>query len=172
MSDIQVKINDELFHAGFDEKNPRSVRIGEKNYEMELVRDHGNNVRTYLINNKIATIQADENTDGNYRILYNNFEYNAEIKTETRALLEKFLKGSGALKGEGAVKAPMPGLVVKIQAEIGDEVSEGDKVVIIEAMKMENALAAPISGKVSAIKVKEGDAVDKGAVLLEIEGED
>lgn len=169
MSDIQVNVNGEMHQAIIDEDNHSNIIVDEKSYKIKLLRDHKNNVRTYLVNDKIMSVQVDENSDGEFKILHNNFEYQTEIKTQTRALLEKFLKTTGSSKGEGSVKSPMPGLIVKINCQVGDEVSEGDKIVIIEAMKMENSLSAPASGKIKTIKVKEGDAVDKGAVLIEID---
>lgn len=171
MSDIQVKVDKELYKISFDENDDRKLKVGEKDYQIELIRDHGNNVRTYLINNKVFTLQSDELDSGNYKILHNNFEYSSEIKTETRAMLEKFLKTTGSTKGEGSLTAPMPGLVVKVNVSEGDTVSEGEKIIIIEAMKMENALSAPISGKIKSIKAKEGAAIDKGSVLIEIDPE-
>ena len=67
------------------------------------------------------------------------------------------------------VKAPMPGMVLKIKKQAGDDVMQGDSVLILEAMKMENDLRAHISGKIKSINVKEGMAVEKGYSLFIIE---
>jgi pyruvate carboxylase subunit B len=64
--------------------------------------------------------------------------------------------------------APMPGMIIKYLKNVGDPVSEGETVVVLEAMKMENALPAPASGKLSAINFQSGDSVKKGDVLLVI----
>ena len=64
--------------------------------------------------------------------------------------------------------APMPGMIVKYDKKVGDEVSAGETVVILEAMKMENALSAPASGTVKAINYASGDSVAKGDVLCVI----
>lgn len=66
------------------------------------------------------------------------------------------------------IKAPMPGMIVKYEKNVGDAVSEGDTVVILEAMKMENALAAPVSGTIKANKFNSGDSVAKGDILCVI----
>jgi oxaloacetate decarboxylase alpha subunit/pyruvate carboxylase subunit B len=66
------------------------------------------------------------------------------------------------------LKAPMPGMIVSYEKNVGDAVSEGETVLILEAMKMENALAAPCSGTVQAINYKSGDSVGKGDVLCVI----
>ena len=67
------------------------------------------------------------------------------------------------------VKAPMPGMVIKYEKNVGDLVNEGETVVVIEAMKMENALPSPASGVIKAVNYKSGDSVAKGAVLAVIE---
>ncbi len=64
--------------------------------------------------------------------------------------------------------APMPGMIVKYEKQVGDTVKKGDKVVVLEAMKMENALAAPVDGIIKAIHFSSGDSVAKDAVLCVI----
>jgi len=64
--------------------------------------------------------------------------------------------------------APMPGTIVAYEKQVGDAVSEGDTVLVLEAMKMENALPAPASGVITAIDYKGGDSVAKGDVLCVI----
>ncbi|QEN09258.1 biotin/lipoyl-binding protein [Oceanispirochaeta crateris] len=67
-----------------------------------------------------------------------------------------------------AIKAPMPGLVLRIPVAVGDSVSEGDEVIVLEAMKMETPVSSPVSGTVKAISVKQGDQVTAGQTLIEI----
>ncbi len=63
------------------------------------------------------------------------------------------------------VVSPMPGKVFKLVAQPGDQVAEGQVVMILEAMKMENEIVAPQAGTVDAILVKEGDLVETDTVL-------
>jgi len=63
------------------------------------------------------------------------------------------------------VTAPMPGMIVKYEKEIGDSISQGETVVVLEAMKMENALPAPASGTIKSVNFSSGDSVAKGDVL-------
>jgi acetyl-CoA carboxylase biotin carboxyl carrier protein len=66
------------------------------------------------------------------------------------------------------VKAHITGTVWKIEVKVGDAVTEGQPVVVLESMKMEMPVESPGAGKVSAILVKEGDAVEEGAPLVEL----
>ena len=76
---------------------------------------------------------------------------------------------TAAVAGEGAVTAIMPGKIVRVLVEEGDQVTEGDVVCVLEAMKMENELQAPATGEVKTVHVSPGDDVETGAVLVEIE---
>ncbi len=67
------------------------------------------------------------------------------------------------------IKAPMAGKIIDIKVNVGDEVSEGDEVVILEAMKMELPVVAEVSGTVKDIICKNGDAVEGDAVLVVLE---
>jgi glutaconyl-CoA/methylmalonyl-CoA decarboxylase subunit gamma len=72
-------------------------------------------------------------------------------------------------KGAGAIKAPLPGLILKVMVKEGDTVKVGDTVLVMEAMKMENSVAAPIAGVVSKIAVTEGQSVLESAELVLID---
>jgi oxaloacetate decarboxylase alpha subunit/pyruvate carboxylase subunit B len=63
----------------------------------------------------------------------------------------------------------MPGMIVSYAKKVGDKVTQGETVVVLEAMKMENALPAPANGTITAINYKSGDTVPKGAALCVIE---
>lgn len=68
-----------------------------------------------------------------------------------------------------AITAPMPGSIIQLMVKVGDELAEGDVVLILEAMKMENEVCAPRAGKIKAIFVSEGQAVSADAPLFEME---
>ncbi|MBR1733413.1 MAG: biotin/lipoyl-binding protein [Alloprevotella sp.] len=71
--------------------------------------------------------------------------------------------------GEGTpVKAPLPGVVTKVNVAVGQAVKKGEAVLVLEAMKMENNIAAEQDGTVTGVCVKAGDSVLEGAVLLTI----
>ena len=67
------------------------------------------------------------------------------------------------------VKAPMPGLILKVRKKVGEQVELGESVIILEAMKMENDLKSPASGIITELKVTEGMPVEKNTLLFSIE---
>ena len=67
------------------------------------------------------------------------------------------------------VKAPMPGMVLEIAVSDGQEVNEGDKILILGAMKMENSIMIQTNAKIKKVAVAVGQAVEKGQVLVELE---
>ena len=77
--------------------------------------------------------------------------------------------GSGGGEGPRAVKAPMPGRVVRVLVTVGDEVAEQQGVVVLEAMKMQNELKACKAGRVVKVGVSVGDTVEAGSVLVVVE---
>jgi acetyl/propionyl-CoA carboxylase alpha subunit len=88
--------------------------------------------------------------------------------SDHRSLQGRRSVGGGAA-GPRAVKAPMPGRVVRVLAAVGDEVAEQQGVVVIEAMKMQNELKSPKAGRVVRMAVREGDTVGAGDVLAVVE---
>jgi biotin carboxyl carrier protein len=66
------------------------------------------------------------------------------------------------------VKCPMPGNILAVKVAVGDNVSQGDILLMLEAMKMENEIVAPVSGKIAAVQVVKGTAVNAGDLLTVI----
>ena len=83
---------------------------------------------------------------------------------------EPSVKGSRRPKAQapGHVTTSMPGTIVDVLVKVGDEVKEGDPLLVTEAMKMETEVHAPIAGKVTAVHVVKGDTVNPDEALIEI----
>ncbi len=77
--------------------------------------------------------------------------------------------GSSATPEERICRSPMAGIVIKLNAQQGQEIQENDLLMVLEAMKMETNITAPVSGKVKAINVQPGDAVMVSQALVEFE---
>lgn len=112
-----------------------------------------------------------ENIDRAAKVLklkINGNSYQLAIKEPIDQLLQKMGLNISNVKKVDAIKAPMPGLVLKLLVTEGQEIKKGDPVLILEAMKMENVFKAPADAVVKAIKVTERKAVEKGEVLIEL----
>lgn len=92
-----------------------------------------------------------------------------EIKDELDQVLEKMGFGSAVNKTIKDIKAPMPGLVLEIAVADGQDVKEGDKILILGAMKMENCILIHTTARIKKVAVAPGQAVEKGQVLVELE---
>jgi len=132
--------------------------------------DRGDGHFQILIENRSISVHLVglDAENGVYSLKINGKPMEIRVRTETDLLLEKLGIGADARKKAGSLKAPMPGLVVRIPVGVGDSVEKGDALVVLEAMKMENILKAAESGKVESIEVKTGDAVEKGQVLIKM----
>jgi biotin carboxyl carrier protein len=106
---------------------------------------------------------------GRYSLWVDGFRVESEALDE-RALAIRALAGvSSEASGPAPIVAPMPGMIVRVSAQVGDDVQPGQGLVVMEAMKMENELRAMAAGRVRAVLVQPGQAVEKGTVLLELE---
>lgn len=106
---------------------------------------------------------------GRYTLWLDGFRFETEALDERARTIRELTGASAAASGPAPIVAPMPGMIVRVSAQVGDQVQPGQGVVVMEAMKMENELRATSAGTVRAVLVSAGTAVEKGAVLLELE---
>ena len=149
--------------------NDETLKIDKKKYKYEI--SHINN-NTYLLKcgNNYFEIIADKVNNEHFSVLLNGYNFDAIVRT---ALQEKAIhlleKTKTSTHFQVVVKAPMPGMILKVKKQEGDKILRGDSIMILEAMKMENDLRAPASGTITGISVEEGKAVEKGSILFSIE---
>ena len=110
-------------------------------------------------------------TSRNERIEFsiNGQSVDARVFDEQALLLKKMGIRSASETSVGKLHSPMPGKIISIAAQIGDTVTHGQAVIVLEAMKMENELKAPVSGIVRSITAEIGASVEKNTLLIEIE---
>lgn len=96
----------------------------------------------------------------------NGAQYTIEMEDAFDQLLKEMGMDSLMAATVSDVKAPMPGKVIRVIAQPGEEVKKGDDLLVLEAMKMENVLQSPADGTIAAVRVSPGDTVDKNTVLV------
>ena len=104
-----------------------------------------------------------------YDIKINSNIYSVRINNDLDRLIEEMGLSLGSSQQVNDIKAPMPGLILEVNVKEGDEVKEGDYLLVLEAMKMENTLTAPRDGVVKSVSVSKADTVEKNQLLIEME---
>ena len=137
-------------------------------YNQELYHLSGD---TYLLklDNKIYEISVDQIDHERFIISIDGKNIDSLVRTSTQEKAVKLIELNIRTQHKLELKSPMPGMVLKINKQTGDEVMQGESVLILEAMKMENDVRAHISGTIKSVNVKEGMAVEKGFTLFIIE---
>jgi biotin carboxyl carrier protein len=130
-----------------------SMILDHKSYDVDLER----------IARKSDTL------DGRIHVRVRGRVLRFEILDERRLKMKEAQGFRLDVGGVVSIDSPMPGKVIKVLAKEGDEVKEGQGIVVVEAMKMENELKTPKAGKVKEIRCKEGETVEAGARLALIE---
>ena len=123
-------------------------------------------LRQLLVEGRSVTVAVDPAGRGRWILTRRGERWEAEVVDERTAHIRS-LTGSGEVaRGPGALRAPMPGLVVRVLVEAGQRVEKGAGLVVLEAMKMENELRSTAAGLVKAVQVQSGDTVEKGQSLV------
>lgn len=128
----------------------------------------GTPLRQLFLDGRSFLLSVSGQGRGSWRVGRRGEEWEVEVLDErTRHI--RALTGAGKGRGGGdTIRAPMPGLVVRVLVESGEVVEAGAGMVVLEAMKMENELRAGGAGVVEAVRVEPGMAVEKGEVLVEL----
>ena len=148
----------------------QGVTVNGQLVQAELTTVPGTPVRQLSVNGRSHAVHAGATEGkGNWDFHLDGDRYVASVLDERAHAIRSMTGASTKSSGPKPVKAPMPGLIVKVLVELGQQVRPGDGVIIIEAMKMQNELKAETGGLVKRITAEPGSAVEKGAVLIEFD---
>lgn len=163
---LQVKVNgkyDLEVENGGDELSINKKKV---NADISQLNDSTwhiiNELKSYNV--EVINFNSAEKTA---EIKINNNIYTVSAKDQFDLLLDKLGLSSLTNAKISEVKAPMPGMVLKVFVTEGTEVKKGGNLFILEAMKMENIIKAPADVTVKTVKIKPGDKVEKNQVLLQ-----
>jgi biotin carboxyl carrier protein len=163
---LNIKVNEQEFifdlisgNAILDGKpvNADTVKLAPNKYHV-------------IINHKSYNIELLEKSENGktMRILVNGIKQEITIKDKYDALLSQLGMDKLMTSKNNNIKAPMPGLVLRIMAKVGDQVKKGDALLVLEAMKMENIIKADGEGVVKRIAVEPKQVVEKNTLLIEL----
>jgi pyruvate carboxylase subunit B len=145
------------------------VRVEGQPVVADLVEMDGTEVRSLLLDGRSHRILVTPRGHGNWSLHLSGRHFTAKVVDERTRAIEDMTGSRETPLGPGALKAPMPGLVLKVEVAEGDIVVPGQGLVIVEAMKMENELRSGGDARVKRILVSPGQAVEKGQVLVEFD---
>jgi acetyl/propionyl-CoA carboxylase alpha subunit len=165
--EFEFTIGEENRRVRTDGRSPTTVTVDDRPYDVDWHRVDGD-VVSLLIDGRSYTAGVARDDVG---LVVWIGGHRVRLETGTGDS-ETVAVAGGAGPAGGAIKAPMPGSVVKVLVGEGDEVGVNQSLVIVEAMKMENEVRSPMAGIVRKVNVSPGDSVGTTEVMLEIESSD
>ena len=160
------------------------VAIGEHTFEVKLGADgveidgvavdidfaglEGTTVRSLLMDGHSHRLLVRRESKGRWDLQVAGRRFQADVLDERGRAIRDITASAAGPAGPSPIRAPMPGLVVRVDVSVDDIVAAGQGVAIVEAMKMENELTAKVAARVSAVHVAPGDAVERDQVLVEL----
>lgn len=164
---VKAIIKEAVYEVELDEQK---IKLDAKPFAMEVAAVSATTYHVLAGSNSylVELVHIDKEAKL-VQLKINNTLYQVALKDEMDALLENL--GMDTLLESKAedLKAPMPGLILEVAVEAGQNVAKGDKLLILEAMKMENVIKAPADGVVGQVHISVGDSVDNGQVLIGFE---
>lgn len=164
-----VRIGDRTFDV---DVNGNRIRIGTGGEQpARLVPMPWGPLRRLELGGRSRTYAVVRSGDA-WKLYHGGVVWEAEVVDERANTLRRLVGRSTVTHAaDGAVRAPMPGLVLRVEVTEGQSVSAGTGLVVLEAMKMENEIRAPAAGTVRKVLVTQGQAVEKGTPLIELSGQ-
>ena len=160
-----TKVNEKEYIIDIGEND--EILVNDELYTIDFKILPISGLASLLINNYSLEAVVEER-DEHWEVLTKGVLYNVQVQDERAFRLAQARGTDLGDSGETAVKAPMPGLIIKVLVAEGDSIEKGDQVIILESMKMENELKSPRGGMVTAVQVNASDSVEKDQVLVVI----
>ena len=146
------------------------VRIDDATTHVRLTDVDGTPVRMLTVGDEVHRIVVRPGgSRGRYTIWVDGFRHEVEALDERMRAIRELAGATAGPVGPAPLIAPMPGMIVRVNVQVGDRVQQGQGLVVMEAMKMENELRAQAPATVKAVLAQPGSAVEKGALLIELE---
>lgn len=158
-------VNDKQFEV--EVVDDRHIRIGDRLLEVDFQFVSGQPVFSLIVDGKSHELYV-YHTEDEWQVLLRGHQFQVKVEDEREKRLKAAAGGGVSEGGEFHLKAPMPGLVVAVPIEEGQEIKKGQVLIILESMKMQNELKSPRDGIISSIKVKPGESVEQKQIILNI----
>jgi len=129
----------------------------------------GTPLRQLVVDGRQSELSMEPDGAGRWTVGLRGERWASEVLDERTRHIRSLTGDAGRHRGTPPLRAPMPGLVLRVSVEPGQRVVAGTGIVVLEAMKMENELRATVGAVVRAVKVNPGEPVEKGQILVEFD---
>lgn len=150
------------------ELNGGTLQVDGQEVSVSLEAHPGSPELRLVVDDHVSTLAVEGHREGVWRLVDQGALHEVLIEDERTRHIRNLDRAAKAATGSEVIKAPMPGMVVRIPVSPGDQVAAGAALLVLEAMKMENELKAHAAGVVTAVRVTAGQAVEKGQILIEL----
>jgi biotin carboxyl carrier protein len=147
------------------------VTVAGRALRASLSTRPGTPVRLLLLDGSPEALAVESAGEGSWLLTRRGDRSEVEVLDERLRQIRVLAGAAAGTGGPAVLRAPMPGLVVRVEVEVGQRVDSGAGVVVLEAMKMENELRAAAAGVVRTVRVRAGEAVEKGQLLVDFESD-
>jgi biotin carboxyl carrier protein len=163
-----VQVDDRLVEVQLDGDG---VKVDGARVDAHVTDVEGTPVRLVTVGTQVHRVLARRHPGkkGRYTLSLDGHRYEVEALDERTRTIRELTAAASGPAGPAPLVAPMPGLVVRVSVQAGDQVVPGQGLVVVEAMKMENELRASAAATVKAVLVQPGQTVEKGTLLVEME---
>lgn len=165
-----VEVDGEIIDVQFVEQGDLLLAtLGDSTYTIDLKQVAGPALLSLLIDQHSHEVLV-ERVDEEYRVLVGGGGlFHIRVQDEWQRRLATIQRKDRVDTGKVTVKAPMPGVVVTVRVQPGDQVAAGAGMLALSAMKMENEIRAPRAGIVESVLVAPGQVVEQNAALITLE---
>ena len=148
------------------------VRIDDRAVNVDVARIGDTSTFSVVVEGRTFSVVGLRSGRGRWQLQAGGHDLSVDVVDERTARLREFSPAGRDPGTALSIKAPMPGMVVKVEVSEGDLVTAGQGLIIVEAMKMENELRAHSPGRVARILTASGQAVEKDQILIELSGDE
>ncbi len=158
--------------ATINEVQKNIVFNGSGEYDIDgkifnpIITEAAQNCISLDLNNKKYNFVIERIDDEKYGFLFEGQYFIVTVRSNLKERAHQVIKQRIGSDDQNLIKAPMPGLLLKINKSVGEEIKIGEPIVILEAMKMENEIQSPITGKILKIYAEEGTNLEKNSKII------
>lgn len=170
---MEIKVNDlpnllncEIIRV--DDNDNLIVKINDSEHILKIITLKSDYFE-FILDNTYHEIKVSDSTTTELKIFLDGYPMNLKKYSKLSEIMEKSISRVGGSNSQNVISSQIPGRVISLSVNRGDEVKQGDSIVVLESMKMQVAVKSPRDGIIREIKVKEGQSISRNDVVAILE---